>query len=40
MLEVLIPSLLKNERLLSSRVYDVQKITDKAGRDEKFCQCI
>ncbi|MFR4146288.1 MAG: hypothetical protein ACLT1J_08225 [Mediterraneibacter gnavus] len=36
MLEVLIPSLLKNERLLSSRVYDVQKITDKAGRDENF----
>jgi len=36
MIDLLIPALLENQRLLSGRVYDVQKMTYKAEREDNF----
>lgn len=36
MIELLIPALMENQRLLSGRVYDVQKMTYKAEREDNF----
>ncbi len=36
MIAILIPALLKNKRLLGGRVCDVQKLSDRAYRDENF----
>ena len=36
MIDILIPALMENRRLLSGRVYDVSKMTGKIGQEEKF----
>ena len=36
MIDLLIPALLENQRLLSGRVYDVQKMTYKAEREDNL----